>query len=158
MQRSKLFICMLSSQAFDLGVGESLRFWEKKLIIRTRREIRVQISRSIAKSKMWILISKIRISQSSVTLEFVPEEARLLIAHEDDQFFFSDQVGPAHMSRLQQPGFWAYYLQHCKCCTVVNPGKGSGVPVPSPLILGSGSATAVCITMYSSSWVNQILN
>ena len=88
MQRSKLFICMLSSQAFDLGVGESLRFWEKKLIIRTRREIRVQISRSIAKSKMWILISKIRISQSSVTLEFVPEEARLLIAHEDDQFFF----------------------------------------------------------------------
>ena len=58
VQRSKLFICMLSSQAFDLGVGESLRFWEKKLIIRTRREIRVQISRLIAKSKMWISISK----------------------------------------------------------------------------------------------------
>ena len=52
--------------------------------------------------------------------------------------FFSDQMGPAHMSRLQQPGFWAYYPQHCKCCTVVNPGKGSGVPTPSPLILGSG--------------------
>ena len=54
----KLFICMLSSQAFDLGAGESLRFWEMKLIIRTRREIRIQISRSIAKSKMRISISK----------------------------------------------------------------------------------------------------
>ena len=31
---------------------------------------------------------EIRISQSSATLEFVPEEARLLIADEDDQFFF----------------------------------------------------------------------
>ena len=48
---------------------------------------------------------EIWISQSSATLEFVPEEARLLIADEDDQFFFSDQMGPAHMSRLQQPGF-----------------------------------------------------
>ena len=58
LQGRKLFICMRSSQAFDLRVGESLRFWEKKLIIRTRREIRVQISRLIAKSKMWISISK----------------------------------------------------------------------------------------------------
>ena len=31
---------------------------------------------------------EIRISQSSATLKFVPEEARLLIADEDDQFFF----------------------------------------------------------------------
>ena len=31
---------------------------------------------------------EIRISQSSATLEFVPEEARLLIADEDDQFIF----------------------------------------------------------------------
>ena len=31
---------------------------------------------------------EIQISQSSATLEFVPEEARLLIADEDDQFFF----------------------------------------------------------------------
>ena len=74
---------MLSSQAFDLGVGESLRFWEMKLIIRTKREIRVQISHLIAKINI-----EIRISQSSATLEFVPEEARLLIADEDDQFFF----------------------------------------------------------------------
>ena len=58
VQCSKLFICMRSSQAFDLGVGESLRFWEMKLIIRTRRDIHVQISRSIAKSKMRISISK----------------------------------------------------------------------------------------------------
>ena len=58
VQCRKLFICMRSSKAFDLGVGESLRFWKKKLIIRTRREIRVQISRLIAKSKMWISISK----------------------------------------------------------------------------------------------------
>ena len=58
VQCKKLFICMRSSQAFDLGVGESLRFWEKKLIIRTRMEIRVQILRLIAKSKMRISISK----------------------------------------------------------------------------------------------------
>ena len=31
---------------------------------------------------------EIWICQSSATLEFVPEEARLLIADEDDQFFF----------------------------------------------------------------------
>ena len=31
---------------------------------------------------------KIWISQSDATLEFVPEETRLLIADEDDQFFF----------------------------------------------------------------------
>ena len=30
--------------------------------------------------------------------------------------FFSDQMCPADVSRLQQPGFWAYYLWHCKCC------------------------------------------
>ena len=30
---------------------------------------------------------EILISQSNTTLEFVPEEARLLIADEDDQFF-----------------------------------------------------------------------
>ena len=93
---------MLSSQAFDLGVGESLRFWEKKLIIRTRREIRVQISCSIAKSKMRISILKSGFPNQT---RVVPEEARLLIADEDDQFFFSDQMGPTHMSRLQQPGF-----------------------------------------------------
>ena len=58
VQCRKLFICMRSSQAFDLGVDKSLRFWEKKLIIRTRREIRVQISRSIARSKMRISILK----------------------------------------------------------------------------------------------------
>ena len=49
---------------------------------------------------------EILISQSNTTLEFVPEEARLLIADEDDQFFFSDQMGPADVSRLQLPGFW----------------------------------------------------
>ena len=48
---------------------------------------------------------EIWISQSSATLEFVPEEARLLIADEGDQFFFPDQMGPADVSRLQQPGF-----------------------------------------------------
>ena len=80
---SKLFICILSSQAIDLGVGESLRFWEMKLFIRTSREILFWILHSIAKSKM-----QIRISQSNATLKFVPEEARLLIADEDDQFFF----------------------------------------------------------------------
>ena len=48
---------------------------------------------------------EILISQSNTTLEFVPEEARLLIADEDDRFFFSDQMGPADVSRLQQPGF-----------------------------------------------------
>ena len=79
---------MRSSKAFDLGVGESLRFWKKKLIIRTRREIRVQISRLIAKSKMWISISKSGFPNLEQTLEFVPEEARLLIADEDDQFIF----------------------------------------------------------------------
>ena len=29
-------------------------------------------------------------------------------------FFISDQICPADVSRLQQPGFWAY-LQYCKC-------------------------------------------
>ena len=57
---------MLGSQAFDLGIGsevgggvglegergESLRFWEMKLMIRTRREIRFLILRLIAKSKI----------------------------------------------------------------------------------------------------------
>ena len=77
---------------------ESLRFGEMKLMIRTRWEIRFQILCSIAKSEIWI-------SRSNVTLEFVPEEARLLIADEGDQFFFSDQMDPADVSRLQQPGF-----------------------------------------------------
>ena len=31
-------------------------------------------------------------------------------------FFFSDQMCPVDGPRLQQPGFWAYYLWHCKCC------------------------------------------
>ena len=165
MQCSKLFICMRSSQAFDLGVGESLRFWEMKLTIRTRRDIRVQISRSIAKSKMWISISKSGFPNQEQTLEFVPEEARLLIADEDDQFIFQIrwQMGPAHMSRLQQPGVWAYYLRQRKFCTVGDPGRISGSgwpppPLPPPVIWRSGSATAVCITMYSSSCVNHILN
>ena len=50
VQCSKLFICKLSSQAFDLGLswgcreggevmGEILSFWGMKLIIRTIREI-----------------------------------------------------------------------------------------------------------------------
>ena len=49
-------------------------------------------------------------------------------------FFFSDQMGPAHMSRLQLPGFWAYYLRQCKCCTVADPGwiSGSGWLSPPP--------------------------
>ena len=42
-------------------------------------------------------------------------ESRLLIANEDGQFFISDQMWPADVLRLQQPGFWAY-LQYCKCC------------------------------------------
>ena len=48
--------------------------------------------------------------------------------------FFSDQMGPAHMSRLQLPGFWAYYLRQCKCCTVADPGwiSGSGWLSPPP--------------------------
>ena len=37
------------------------------------------------------------------------------IAYEDDWFFISDQMGPADVSRLQQPGVRAY-LQYCKCC------------------------------------------
>ena len=37
------------------------------------------------------------------------------IADEDDWFFISDQMCPADVSRLQQPGFWAY-PQNCKCC------------------------------------------
>ena len=37
------------------------------------------------------------------------------IADENDWFFISDQICPADVSRLQQPGFWAY-LQCCKCC------------------------------------------
>ena len=42
------------------------------------------------KSKIQIPDGKIKIlsSQSNTTLEFVPEEARLLIADEDDQLFF----------------------------------------------------------------------
>ena len=64
-------ICMLGSQAFDLGLGseggwggqcggggESLRFLEMKLMIRRRAEIRFQISCSIAKSKIRISKSK----------------------------------------------------------------------------------------------------
>ena len=69
VQCSKLFICILSSQALELGwiggggvgggggrerVGEILRVWEMKLIIRTRRVICFWISRSIAKSKIQI--------------------------------------------------------------------------------------------------------
>ena len=38
-----------------------------------------------------------------------------VIADENDWFFISDQICPADVSRLQQPGFWAY-LQYCKCC------------------------------------------
>ena len=30
------------------------------------------------------------------------------IAYENDLFFISDQMCPADVSRLQQPGFWAY--------------------------------------------------
>ena len=55
--------------------------------------------------------------------------------------FFSDQMGPAHMSRLQLPGFWAYYLRQCKCCTVADPGwiSGSGwLSPPPPLSQGLG--------------------
>ena len=36
---------------------------------------------------------------------FPQTEARLLIADEDEQFFFSDQMGRADVSRLQQPGY-----------------------------------------------------
>ena len=53
---SKLFICMLGNQAFDLGVG--LRFWDMKLMIRTGREMRFRISCSIAKSESRISKSK----------------------------------------------------------------------------------------------------
>jgi len=67
-------------------------------MIRTRGEICFRILCSIAKSEIWI-------SQSNATLEFVAEEARLLIADEGDQFFFPDQMGPADVSRLHQPGF-----------------------------------------------------
>ena len=51
---------------------ESLRFGEMKLMIRTRWEIRFQILCSITKSEIWIY-------RSNLTLEFVPEEARLLM-------------------------------------------------------------------------------
>ena len=80
---------MLSSQAFDLRVGENLRFWEMKLIIRTRRN-RDPFSDFVCDCKIQNAGFKIeiRISQSNATLEFVPEEAGLLIADEDDQFFF----------------------------------------------------------------------
>ena len=80
---------MLSSQAFDLGVGESLRFLEMKLIIRTRRD-QDPFSDLVCDCKIQNdgFKIEIRISQSNATLEFVPEEARLLIADEDDQFFF----------------------------------------------------------------------
>ena len=37
------------------------------------------------------------------------------ISDKIDWFFISDQICPADVSRLQQPGFWAY-LQYCKCC------------------------------------------
>ena len=67
-------------------------------MIRTRGEIRFRILCSIAKSE-------IRISQSNATQEFVAEEARLLIADEGDQLFFSGQTGSAYLSRLQQQGF-----------------------------------------------------
>ena len=80
---------MLSSQAFDLGVGESFGFLEMKLIIRTRRD-QDPFSDLVCDCKIQNDDFKIeiRISQSNATLEFVPEEARLLIADEDDQFFF----------------------------------------------------------------------
>ena len=39
------------------------------------------------------------------------------IAYEDDWFFISDQMGPADVSRLQQPGVRAY-PQYCKCCKI----------------------------------------
>ena len=68
VQCSKLFICILSSQAFELGyigvgggegrVDEILRVWEMKLIIRTRRAICFWISCLIAKSKIRIAKSK----------------------------------------------------------------------------------------------------
>ena len=37
-----------------MGVSEIMRFWEMKLIIRTRREIRFLISCSIVKSEIQI--------------------------------------------------------------------------------------------------------
>ena len=39
------------------------------------------------------------------------------IAYEDDWFFISDQMGPADVSSLQQPGVRAY-PQYCKCCKI----------------------------------------
>ena len=80
MQCSNLFICMLSSQAFDLGVGESLRFWEMKLIIRTKKGDPCSDFAFDCKIQNADINIEMRISQSSATLEFLPEEARLLIA------------------------------------------------------------------------------
>ena len=54
---ANLFICMISSRGGGgegVGVSEIMRFWEMKLIIRTRREIRFLISCSIVKSEIQI--------------------------------------------------------------------------------------------------------
>ena len=61
-------------------------------------------------------------------------ESRLLIANEDGQFFISDEMWPADVLRLQQPGFWAY-PQYCKCCihciVIYNPGQNCWGNIPS---------------------------
>ena len=72
---------------------------------------------------------EIRISQSSATLEFVPEEARLLIADEDDQFFFQIRCVQQMCQDFNSQDF-------------------------ELIIFGIVSAVYI---VYSSSWVNQII-
>ena len=67
---------------------------------------------------------EILISQSNTTLEFVPEEARLLVADEDDQFFFQIR----------------WVLQMCQ-----------DFNSQDFELIFCGIVSAVCIAMYSSS-------
>ena len=79
---------MLSSQAFDLGVGENLRLMGEEVDHKNQKGDLCSDFAFDNKIQNVDINIAIRISQSSATLEFVPEEARLLIADEDDQFFF----------------------------------------------------------------------
>ena len=137
VQCSKLFICMLGSQAFDLGVGSGwgggggFVGWKFEIL---GDEVDDKNYKGdpfsdfafdiFAKSEICISTSK-----SNATLEFVPEEKRLLIDDEDDQFFFQIR----------------WVLQICQDFNSQD----------FELII-CGIVSAVCIAMYSSSWVNQI--
>ena len=129
VQGSKLFICILSSQAFELGwiweggggvVSEGGWNFESlgdevdhKNLIEGRSVFEFHVRLQYPKSGL-----------ENQNLDFPIEHNPRVCPWRSNiadcwwrwSIFFPDQMGPADVSRLQQPGFWTYYLWHCKCC------------------------------------------